>query len=249
MSKEITDFTEEQLRSIFNKAGLSDQDVDKAVAEYQSYRESELSSLSTLSYKEIKDLGAEALTEEVMKMKGGEEIITKILSKYERHSKRKKAILDAYNKLKDWDKVIDEEIYLDESQEAEPFIETIETLYKTKIKDAKHLQKLTGIKETPIEWLEKKLIEDKVTKYERRLSLEIGKGAKYKELLQIKPKEYGLPESWGKNSNQYNSILWAISNEFMIGETLTVSPSLRIVAKEIDAPYSVLMDCYKLTNW
>lgn len=47
-----------------------------------------------------------------------------------------------------------------------------------------------------------------------------------------------------------NSILWAISFEFMINEpaSLRLLPDLRSIAQEIEAPYSVLMDCYNLTN-
>ena len=258
MNKGITDFTENQLRDIFSKTGLNKQEVEDAVEDFYRYREGEISSLpifSLLNQKDKDSLGAEvlasSLAEALSKIKDSEELIGEILENYKWHSKKKVDLLEAYSKVKDWDKVIDEEIYLDESQEAEPFIEAIETLYGTKVKDAKHLQKLTGIKEAPIEWLEEKILQAKVTKYERKLRLEVSRGAKYKELLQIKPKEYGLPESWGKTSNQYNAILWAISEEFLISEGngfLMYTPSLRVVAKELDAPYSVLMDCYKLTN-
>jgi hypothetical protein len=46
----VVDYSEIQLREIFTKAGLSSQDIDKAIADYIRYRENELSSLSILSY-------------------------------------------------------------------------------------------------------------------------------------------------------------------------------------------------------
>jgi hypothetical protein len=133
-------------------------------------------------------------------------------------------------------------------------------VYKTKVKDAKDLDKLTGIKsllskELNIEkgkepTLELILTRAKYSKYFRSLQKALQEGAKYKDLLQIKPQDYGLPKNWSGclSSDQYSSILWALSFEFMmIDHNLMLLPDLRSIAQGLEAPYSVLMDCYKLT--
>jgi hypothetical protein len=104
-----------------------------------------------------------------------------------------------------------------------------------------------------MEGLEETLIQALYSKFFRALQKALQEGAKYKDLLQIKPQDYGLPKTWSGclGSDQYSSILWALSFEFLIAEGngfLMYTPSLRAIAKDLDAPYSVLMDCYNLTN-
>jgi hypothetical protein len=77
-------------------------------------------------------------------------------------------------------------------------------------------------------------------------------GAKYKDILLLSPKDFNLPDQWSGTlaKNKEEVILWAIGLTFLINEpgSLMLVPSLRTVAEEIGAPYSVLMDCYKLFN-
>jgi hypothetical protein len=272
--KSLVDFSEIQLREIFTKAGLNSQDIDKAIADYMRYRESELSSLSILSYKDLQNLGAEAFTEEVFKLRQGGEIVEEILKNYLRYINYKKQIAETYQESKNWVKVFSTSVYSDVKEAQESFIDYVEETYQTKIKDAKHLQKLTGIthldswdskagkyvtpeteeeaKQNAIRELEETLINSKYSKYFRALEKALQEGAKYKDLLQIKPQDYGLPKTWSGclSSDQYSSILWALSFEFLINEpaSLMLLPDLRSIAQEIEAPYSVLMDCYNLTK-
>ena len=272
--KSLVDFSEIQLREIFTKAGLNSQDIDKAIADYMRYRESELSSLSILSYKDLQNLGAEAFTEEVFKLRQGGEIVEEILRDYLRYINYKKQIAETYQESKSWVKVFSTSVYSDVKEAQESFIDYVEETYQTKIKDAKHLQNLTGIthldswdskagkyitpdteeeaKENAIRELEETLINSKYSKYFRALEKALQEGVKYKDLLQIKPQDFGLPKTWSGclGSDQYSSILWALSFEFLINEpgSLMLLPDLRTIAQEIQAPYSVLMDCYKLTN-
>lgn len=251
MGKEIADFdySEVQLKGIFIKAGLNSQDIDRAIADYKRYRNSELSILDIL---DIRSLGVEALIEEMGKLKRGGEIVEEIMIKYFKYINYKKEIAKIYQKNKSWDKVITTAVYLDIKEAQEAFIDYIEEIYQIKIKDGKHLQKLTGIKEKTLEGLNKIIISSRYSKYFRALEKALNKGIKYKDLLQIKPHDYGLPKTWSGclGSDQYSSILWALSFEFMINEptSLMLLPDLRSIAQEIEAPYSVLMDCYKLTN-
>jgi hypothetical protein len=250
--KSLVDFSEIQLREIFTKAGLNSQDIDKAIADYMRYRESELSSLSILSYKDLQNLGAEAFTEEVFKLRQGGEIVEEILRAYLRYINYKKQIAETYQESKSWDKVITTAVYSDVKEAQESFIDYVEETYQTKIKDGKHLQKLTGITEETLEGLQETVINSRYSKYFRALEKALQEGVKYKDLLQIKPQDYGLPKTWSGclGSDQYSSILWALSFEFLINEpaSLMLLPDLRSIAQEIEAPYSVLMDCYNLTN-
>jgi len=272
--KSLVDFSEIQLREIFTKAGLNSQDIDKAIADYMRYRESELSSLSILSYKDLQNLGAEAFTEEVFKLRQGEEIVEEILRDYLRYINYKKQIAETYQESKSWVKVFSTSVYSDVKEAQESFIDYVEETYQTKIKDAKHLQNLTGIthldswdskagkyitpdteeeaKENAIRELEETLINSRYSKYFRALEKALQEGVKYKDLLQIKPQDFGLPKNWSGclGSDQYSSILWALSFEFLINEpaSLMLLPDLRSIAQEVEAPYSVLMDCYNLTN-
>ena len=251
MDKEIFDFSEIQLRGIFTKAGLNSQDIDKAIADYMRYRESELSSLSLLSYKELQSLGAEALYENIKELRSGENILRDILIHYLRYLNYKKEIAETYQESKSWDKVITTAVYSDVKEAQEAFIDYVEETYQTKVKDGKHLQKLTGITEETLEGLEETVISSRYSKYFRALEKALQEGAKYKDLLQIKPKDYELPETWSGclGSDQYSSILWAIEDAFLIGEPNTsVRPDLKAIAQEIEAPYSVLMDAHKICN-
>ena len=253
MSKEIVDFTEIQLREVFIKAGLNSQDIDRAVADYIRYRESELSSLSILSFTDLQKLGAEALYNEVKKLRSGEEIVENILTNYLWYSKEKKAIAETYQESKSWDKVITTVVYEDSDSSQEAFIDYVEEIYQTKVKDGKHLQKLTGIKEETLEGLEDTVRNSRESKYFRALNKVLEEGAKYKDLLKIKPQDYGLPESWGSRYGEpntaYTCILWAIMETYRIDEPNTsVRPDLKVIAQDLEAPYSVLMDVNKICN-
>ena len=248
----LIDFSINQLRDIFTQAGLTSDLTDRAVNDYLRYRESELSSLSILSYKELKDIRAEALADKVSNLRKGGEIVEEILRDYLRYLNYKKQIAETYQESKSWDKVITTAVYSDVKEAQESFIDYVEETYQIKVKDGKHLQKLTGIKEETLEGLEETVINSRYSKYFRALEKALQEGVKYKDLLQIKPQDFGLPKTWigCLSSDQYSSILWALSFEFLINEpaSLMLLPDLRSIALEIEAPYSVLMDCYNLTN-
>jgi hypothetical protein len=76
-------------------------------------------------------------------------------------------------------------------------------------------------------------------------------GGKYSDLLKVKPSYFNLPDTWEGclPTDQYSSILWAIEHTFALAEpNSSHRPDLKTVAKEIEAPYSVLMDVNKLCN-
>ena len=103
----------------------------------------------------------------------------------------------------------------------------------------------------------KKQIEETFTagmysRYSSVLECMLEAGAKYKDIVIINPKDFNLPEKWSGTlaTNKEEVILWAISFTYLINEPagLMMLPNLRLIAEEIEAPYSVLMDCFKLFN-
>ena len=246
------DYSEVTLRDVFTQAGLNSDLTERAIRDYQRYRESELSSLSILTGNDIRQIGAEALADKVSNLRRGGEIVEEILRDYLRYLNYKKQIAETYQERKSWDKVITTAVYSDVKEAQESFIDYVEETYQIKVKDGKHLQKLTGIKEETLEGLEETVINSRYSKYFRALEKALQEGTKYKDLLQIKPQDFGIPKNWSGclGSDQYSSILWALSFEFLINEpaSLMLLPDLRSIAQEIQAPYSVLMDCYNLTN-
>lgn len=170
------------------------------------------------------------------------------------------------------------EIYEDETYLNEIFIRLVEEEEGVAITSAKQLQELTGITEIYGYWNEEKgetvpygdkkptkkqaqetaysQIEDTFInamsyRYSKALEDVLEAGGKYKDLLQIKPSYFNLPETWDgdRRSDQYSSILWALEEVFLIGEPNgSVKPDLKTIAKEVEAPYSVLMDAHKVSN-
>ncbi len=104
-------------------------------------------------------------------------------------------------------------------------------------------------REEALRELEETLTTSRSNKYYRALAVSIEEGAKYKDLLEIDPKDFGLTEPWNDwlRKDKQTSIFWAIGEAFLLYEPggLMLLPSLRAVAQEIEAPYSVVMDSYK----
>ncbi len=240
------------VRDIFTQAGINSDLAERAIKDYQRYLESDLCFLTLLSGDEIRQIGVKAFIDKAMSKRTGKEIAEKVFRDWLGYLNFKKEIIETYQESKDWEDVYFTSVYSDVDESQEAFIDYVEEVYKTKVKDGKHLQKLTGIKEETLEGLEETVINSRYSKYSRALQKALEGGATYPELLKIKPKEYGLPEKWNKVlvSDQYSSILWALSSEFLIDEpgSLMLLPDLRSIAQEIQAPYSVLMDAYNLTK-
>lgn len=180
--------------------------------------------------------------------------------------------LELYNKgealLKapiNWDKVAEtvEPGYTDEKVGSEIYLRLAEAYFKKRITTGAELWELTRGKDQKVndkEGIEyNQLIVDlsNILRYEVYLYYLLNAGAKYSDLLKVEPFEFNLPEDWSKivgvrdKENKETAILWAIFFAYSIGDTtgLMVAPSLRSIAKQIEAPYSVVMDSYKLSSW
>jgi hypothetical protein len=245
MSKETINFIEIPLREILSRAGLNSQAIDIAVADYIRYRESSLGSRPILSYKNLQRLNWEKFIE----LRNEGFVVEDILRKYLWYLDYKKQIAETYLESKSWNKVITTAVTEDSQDSQEAFIDYVEEISQTKVIDAKHLQRLTGITEETLEGLEETITASRYNKYMRALNTGLADGGKYNYLLQINPQNYGLPKTWSGclGSDQYSSILWAIEEFFLMNERNS-SPDLRAIAKEIDAPYSVLIDAHIIFN-
>jgi len=146
----------------------------------------------------------------------------------ESYTKYYEEIKEAYQNSKDWNKTISEVVWIDELTGCNEYAETD----KIKLQDV--------------------ITYARYSKYFTALEIALREGGTYEDLLQIEPKEYKLPETWGVGlgKNKQEAILWAISFEYLLDEPagLMLLPSPRVIAKEIKAPYSVIMDAYNITR-
>lgn len=95
-----------------------------------------------------------------------------------------------------WPTLFSSVIYQDDPPSNEIMVRLVEAENKTAIKDARHLQKLTGIDPELMDELEDTLTKAREFRYMRVLNYAVTKGAKYKDLLEIEPETFGLPETW-----------------------------------------------------
>ena len=268
------DYSEATLRDLLTQDGLSPGLTERTIKDYQRHKGSDLSSLSLLTVDDIREIGAEALEDKVRELRIEGKLVGESLGLYLNYLGFKKQIIETYQESKDWGDVYSTSVYSDVTEAQEAFIDYIEEIHQTKVKDVKHLIELTGIthlqswdsstrkyfdpetegeaKENATRELEETLTSSRYNKYFRSLERTLQEGGKYKDLLQIDPQDFGLPESWSGclGSDQYSSILLALSYEFLIDEPggLMMLPGLRSIAQEVEAPYSVLMDSYNIAR-
>ncbi len=140
--------------------------------------------------------------------------------------------------------------FIDEPFEAEIFVRLVEKENKVKIKTAKQLQNLThligaadylDIEETFLQAMELRF-------YFAMYDL-IKNGAKYKDLLNLEPEDFHLPEFWqtycGEGSKDI-VIKKAISHE--LHDLLSVRADSMTVAEMLEAPYSLIVEAGKIYN-
>lgn len=273
MNNEIKDFTATQLRGFFTQVGLSPELTERAIKDYERYRASELNELFFLSASELREIKTLKDVFNRKVIKNGEDLVEEIFLNYMCYIGYKSQIIETYQKTKDWATVFNTNVEIESYEAQESFIDYIEEVYQTKIKDIKQLQELTGIyklnswdeklkdykpvgdeeaKENAIRELDETLTRARFNKFSRAVGRALDKGAKYKDLIQIKPQDYGLPESWRYclASDQYTTILWAISLDYFLREPgfIVLAPKPRDIAEDLEAPLSVIMDAIKDCN-
>lgn len=269
------DYSEETLREVFTQAGLPPDLTERAIKDYQKYRKGEIATISTLLLGgDLSKLRAEDVADFVSNyLQRGKDLVVAIYKDYLRYLDYKREVATAYQESKDWGEVFSSVVYTDVDEAQEAFIDYIEETSKTIVKDTKHLQELTGIthlssyyndkgerieikgdkqqKERAFIELEETLINARFSKYFRALETALREGATYKDLQKISPTKFKLPKDFKRESrvgsDPYNAILWAIAFSCGLeGRDLIFHPSPREVAKDLEAPYSVIMDAINL---
>lgn len=249
-NKNILELPDKKLKELFKNPPrpeskyplINAEDIDLALEYYKDKFIIPYQGLSITPSKDYKYLQAHAV--DIIK--------DTIMESFRDYPKQREAISKLYQETKDWDKVITTEVYKDVDTAQEAFIDEVEEVYNTKVKDAKHLQKLTGISEDKgetLEGLEGTLNTARYSKYFRALSIILNNGGTYSDLLQIEPKDYGLPETWegtlGKD--KLTTIYWAVGFHYNLTEpafSLVLLPNIRYYAEDLKAPFSFIMDVY-----
>lgn len=131
----------------------------------------------------------------------------------------------------------------------EAFLDAVEAEPGTQITDVDLLADITGIVDG--QELQTLLFSGRESKYTRALRKAIEEGAMFPDLQLVEPSIFGLPESWdrpsGGNGNKRSSIIWAIGEGYAVS-FLTynkVSPHLRSIAQDLNAPYSVIVEAFE----
>lgn len=160
-----------------------------------------------------------------------------------------------------WEDIFSE-MYEDDFTLSEIFVRLVEEQYKTKVTNTIQLQELTGIDKISGYYKEDKWIDYKFTerekrvramrevgetfikamyyRYERALDNCLNAGGKYKDLLKIQPTDYNLPESINDKLKEIG-IKHIITMKYkLMAEDMR--PDLREVAKELEAPYSLMLE-------
>jgi pyoverdine/dityrosine biosynthesis protein Dit1 len=161
----------------------------------------------------------------------------------------RRLIENDYKEGKGWDEIITTDVYCDEPVSNEAFIDVIENIYNTKVKDAKHLQKLTGITKESLQGLQETITDCREERFYTLIENSMRNGMKYKELMKYKASDYGLPESWVNYYNdkidKENLIKRALFFTYNLGEIPHIRPRISDVAEIFEAPYEFVLEASK----
>ena len=179
------------------------------------------------------------------------------------HEFEKALYNNAYSRLKacnlTWEQMLASEI-TDEEYLREIFVRLVEEKHGVEVTSWKQLQELTGLTEQYLEWdeatetatrvkrtkkaaqevanewLEETFLEAMKYRYRKFLESMLVSGGKYRDLLEVSPTEFHLPESLKEET-----IAWTIGLYFGMGDPEYATLSVRSVAEQIDAPYGVIL--------
>ncbi len=173
---------------------------------------------------------------------------------------------NAYSNLKasnlPWEELLTSEICEDEEYLNEIFVRLVEEKHGVEVTSWKQLQELTSIFEIEGEWegsdkvspekkkdalralanveLEDTFLKAMRYRYRRLLESILASGGKYKDLLEVSPTEFFLPEE-----DKEKTVAWTIGLYFGMGASEYSMLSVRSVADQIDAPYAVVLSAMR----
>jgi hypothetical protein len=150
-----------------------------------------------------------------------------------------------------WNAVIASLINQGNPASQEAFIDVIEHRFNTKVTTEKQILELTGIN---IDWESKKLISflkrcintSKENKLYDTVYGSLKNGAKYNELLQLNPVDFGVSNSWenffGTKTDINDLIKMAIYYVFSFDEKFYSESELKTLAESIEAPLAIILE-------
>lgn len=177
----------------------------------------------------------------------------------ELHSKGEKLIKGSI----DWSKIAEtvEAGYEDMIQGSEIYLRLVEAHFKTTIKTGAQLWELTIDKDQNpkdkegIEYSRFLVDSSNIFRYEVYLYYLLSVTKDYKELTKIKPSAFNLKENKDKNTGgrfentKEGFICRTIAYKYNLGEIEPGRPPLRDIANLIKAPYSVVLEAYKVLKF
>lgn len=129
---------------------------------------------------------------------------------YEAHEK----MLARRQKGDTWEEIYTSDVYRDDPRSNETMIRLVEMASGTQIRDAKHLLELTDLDLSLTKELEDTITQAKEFRYLQVLAYALSKGAKYRDLFEIEPRTFGLPDKWKgflrDDGNKHNAISEAL---------------------------------------
>lgn len=170
------------------------------------------------------------------------------------------------------------DLFTEVPEEGEPylseiFVRVIEEREKIKITSAKQLQEITRITEIYGYWekegtkkptkkqaiatawrqVEDTFIQAMHYRYTHTLETILEAGGSYSDLLLVEPSDFNLPETWDSlclGKDKRSTILWELFMFYELDDNrgLWEAPSLRKIAEDLQAPYSVIMDAYHIAR-
>ena len=173
-------------------------------------------------------------------------------------------IIKNHKKNQDWNKVVTHKSFTPHTTYMAALVDYVEEVYGITVENGEHLQKTIMLNKKSIEGIEMffsigygkgtifdiMIADQKYTKYLRDLENAIQNGAMYEDLFNIEPMKFSMMVNKKKypTTNQYDTIIRVIADVFHIRREneLQFYPNLRVVAKEMEMPYSAAMDIYDI---
>lgn len=148
-----------------------------------------------------------------------------------------------YEESGSWHKVYTTEVYSDDQFCAEAFIDLVEQKAGEKVIDAPQLMRLTRLNEETdtLEGFQRTIRQARESQYERALENALDNGAKYKDLLEIDPKDFGFSldmiSDYDESSFKQSAIRLTVAYWAGLMDSSLIRPGLRAVAEKLEAPF------------
>ena len=161
------------------------------------------------------------------------------MEKLEKYLERKIEILDQIEQGKSWNEVVNSLAH----GESLSFIYAVEDKYKTKVNSKEELIRLIGIKDKKI--IDNIIDEVKEESYFLALQDCWDSGGKYKDLIKLSPKDYAIGGVESKELDKEKQLRTFIGINYNFLEKASIfRPELRVIAKDLGAPYSLILKTY-----